>query len=75
MPCWRSAEAIPLPEDFAEKVTTVVDTLVALEEKVSAANLEFALNLFYCIRFREEYALLDNGDLHARLRETLPRRK
>ena len=56
VPCWRSAEAIPLPEDFAEKLTTAVDTLVALEEKVSAANLEFALNLFYRIRFREEYS-------------------
>lgn len=61
VPCWRTAEAIPLPEDFAEKLTTAVDTLVALEEKVSVANLEFALNLFYCIRFREEYALPDNG--------------
>lgn len=60
VPCWRSAEAIPLPEDFAEKLTTAVDTLVALKKKVSIANLEFALNLFYCIRFREEYALLDN---------------
>ena len=60
VPCWRSTEAIPLPEDFSEKLTTVVDTLVALEEKVSAAKLEFALNLFYRIRFREEYALLDN---------------
>ena len=61
VPCWRSAEAIPLPEDFAEKLTTAVDTLVALEEKVSVAKLEFALNLFYCMRFREEYALQDNG--------------
>lgn len=61
VPCWRSAEAIPLPEDFAEKLTTAVDTLVALEEKVSVRNLEFALNLLYCIRFREEHALPDNG--------------
>ena len=61
LPCWRSAESIMLPEDFAEKLTTVVDTLVALEEKVSTAKLEFALNLFYRARFREEYALLDNG--------------
>lgn len=60
VPCWRSTEAITLPEDFSEKLTTVVDTLVALEEKVSAAKLEFALNLFYRTRFREEYALLDN---------------
>ena len=61
VPCWRSLEAIPLPEDFAEKLTNAVDSLVALEEKVSAANLEFALNLFYCIRFREEYGLPENG--------------
>ncbi len=60
LPCWCSTEAIHLPEDFSEKLTTVVDTLVALNEKVSAANLEFALNLFYRIRLREEYALLDN---------------
>jgi hypothetical protein len=61
VPCWCSTEAIPLPEDFSEKLTTVVDTLVALKEKVSAAKLEFALNLFYRARFREEHALLDNG--------------
>ncbi|MGV8073396.1 MAG: hypothetical protein AB2L11_02380 [Syntrophobacteraceae bacterium] len=61
LPCWRSTESIMLPEDFSEKLTTVVDTLVALEEKVSTAKLEFALNLFYRARFREEYALLDNG--------------
>jgi hypothetical protein len=59
VPCWCSTEAIPLPEDFSEKLTTAVDTLVGLGEKVSAAKLEFALNLFYRTRFREEYALLD----------------
>jgi hypothetical protein len=59
--CWCRTESIMLPEDFSEKVTTVVDTLVALEEKVSIAKLEFALNLFYRARFREEYALLNNG--------------
>lgn len=61
MPCWRNVREIPLPDDFAEKLTNAVETLVALEEKVSVANLEFALNLFYCFRFREEYALPDNG--------------
>jgi hypothetical protein len=61
VPCWCSTEAIPLPEDFSEKLTTAVDTLVALEERMSAANLEFALNLLYRIRFRKEYALSDNG--------------
>ena len=60
VPCWCSTEAIHLPEDFSEKVTTAVDTLVALDENVSAAKLEFALNLFYRIRLRDEYALLDN---------------
>ncbi|MHB8788484.1 MAG: hypothetical protein ACYDBT_01245 [Desulfobulbaceae bacterium] len=60
VPCWRSADAISLPEDFSEKLTPLVDTLVALKEKVTAANLEFALNLFYRTRFREEYALLNN---------------
>ncbi|MEI7671632.1 MAG: hypothetical protein WCK00_05920 [Deltaproteobacteria bacterium] len=60
VPCWCSTEAIPLPEDFSEKLTTAVDTLVALEERMSAANLEFALNLLYRIRFRKEYALMDN---------------
>ncbi|MFH1739384.1 MAG: hypothetical protein ABIH23_10290, partial [bacterium] len=59
VPCWCNTEAIPLPEDFSEKLTTAVDTLVVLDEKVSAAKLEFALNLFYRTRFREEYALLD----------------
>ena len=60
LPCWRSAEAIPLPEDFSEKLTTAVNTLVDLEERVNAANLTFALNVLYCFRFREEYALPDN---------------
>lgn len=60
VPCWCSTEAIHLPEDFSEKLTTAADTLVALEERVSVTNLEFALNLFYRIRFREEYALTDN---------------
>jgi hypothetical protein len=61
IPCWRDTKAIHLPDDFAERLTTAVDTLVALGEKVSAAKLGFALNLFYGIRFREEYALPDNG--------------
>jgi len=61
IPCWRDAEAIILPDDFAEQLTTAVDTLVAVGEKVSAANLEFALNLFYRIRFRQDYGLPDNG--------------
>ncbi len=61
MPCWRHAEAILLPDDFAEKLTTAVDTLVALGEKVSAAKLEFALNLSYCIPFRKVYALPENS--------------
>lgn len=60
VPCWCSTEAIHLPEDFSEKLTTAVDTLVALDEKVSAAKLEFALNLFYRTRLREKYSLLDN---------------
>ena len=58
--CWCSTEAIYLPEDFSEKLSTAADTLVELEEKVSVANLEFALNLLYRIRFRKEYALPDN---------------
>jgi hypothetical protein len=60
VPCWCSTEALHLPEDFSEKLTTTVDTLVALEKRVSVANLEFALNLLYLTRFREEYALTDN---------------
>ena len=60
VPCWRSAEAILLPEDFSEKLTTIVDTLVALDEKVSAKNLEFSLNLLYRTHFRNEHALTDN---------------
>ncbi len=59
VPCWCSTEAIPLPEDFSEKLTTIIDTLVELDEKVSATKLEFALNLFYRTHFRREYALLD----------------
>lgn len=62
-PFWRSVGAIHLPEDFAEIVTAVVDNLVALGEKVTAANVEFALNLSYSIRFREVYGLPDKGEL------------
>lgn len=58
--CWCSTEAIQLPEDFSEKLTTAVDTLVALEERVSVVNLEFALNLLYRFRFRQLYAMTDN---------------
>lgn len=61
VPCWFRTEAIHLPEDFSERLTTAVDTLVALDKRVSAANLEFALDLLYRIRFREEYALTDNN--------------
>ena len=57
VPCWRSAEAVHLPDDFSEKLTDAVDILVELGEKVNTGNLEFALNLFYRIRFREEYGL------------------
>jgi len=60
VPCWRSTESIVLPDDFSEKLTTIVDTLVALDEKVNIAKLEFALNLFYGTRLREEYFLMDN---------------
>lgn len=61
VPCWCSTEAIHLPENFSEILTSAVDTLVALEDKVSVANLEFALNLLYRVRFRKEYALPNNS--------------
>ncbi len=66
VPCWCITEAIHLPEDFAEELTTAVDTLVALDEKVSAKKLEFALNLFYRTRVREVYAL-QNDDTFMRI--------
>ena len=61
VPCWCSTESIPLPENFSEILTTAADTLVALGERASVANIEFALNLLYRIRFREEYALTNNN--------------
>lgn len=66
VPCWCSTDAIHLPEDFSEKMTTVVDTLVELDEKVSTKKLEFALNLFYRNRVREQYAL-QNDDTFMRI--------
>lgn len=60
VPCWRSAEAVHLPEDFAEKLTTIVDTLFFLGEKISIAKLEFALNLLYRSHFRNEFILPDS---------------
>lgn len=58
--CWCNAEAIALPDDFSEKITSIAETLDAIKEKISISKLEFALNLFYRTRFREEYSLLDN---------------
>lgn len=58
--CWRSIESITLPEDFSEKLTNIIDTLVALEEKISPAKLEFALNLVYGTHVRKEYILPSN---------------
>lgn len=55
--CWRSAEAVYLPEDFTEKITEAIDTLVELRKKVDTGNLEFALDLFYRVPFRETYNL------------------
>ena len=57
--CWCNIESLALPDDFAEKLTIIIDTLVTLKENITVTKLEFALNLFYCTRFREEYALLD----------------
>jgi len=50
-----------LPEDFSENLTIIVDKLLALGEKVSAANLQLALSLHYSVRFREEYPLKENA--------------
>ena len=61
IPCWCSTEAFTLPNDFSEKLTSIVDTLYALKENITITKLEFALNLFYRTRFREENALLDNN--------------
>lgn len=58
--CWQREDAISLPADFVKNLTSIVDTLVDLGEKVSKKNLVFALNLFYRSRFREEYGLLDD---------------
>jgi hypothetical protein len=63
MYCWRNAESLALPEDFSEKLTAIVDTLYTLNEKISASNLSFALNLFYRVHFREEFGLQDNDAL------------
>ena len=60
VPCWRNTESITLPEDFSEKLTAVVETLAMMEQNVTAARLEFGLNLSYRTRFREEYALQDS---------------
>jgi len=59
--CWRNAKTVHLPEDFAEKLTAVIDSLVALGQKVSVVNVDFALNLTYGVRFREVYGLPDKG--------------
>lgn len=64
--CWRSTGSIMLPEDFSDKLTVIIDTMVALDENVTVSKLGFALNLFYQIHLREEYALL-NDDTFIRI--------
>jgi hypothetical protein len=59
--CWCRADAIQLPDDFPSMLTTAVDRLEALGEKVSTKNLAFALDLFYGFRFRKEHSLQDNA--------------
>lgn len=59
--CWHTTESISLPIDFQEKLTTAIDTLIILGEKVSANNLGFALSLLYRVHFRKEYALTENS--------------
>jgi hypothetical protein len=66
--CWFTADSIHLPEDFSDKLTTAVDILISLEEKISISKIEFALNLFYRTRFREEYSL-NNKDTFMRICE------
>lgn len=61
VPCLRRADAISMPEGFTEKLSTIVDTLVELNESVTISKLEFALNLFYRVKFRNLYALTDNN--------------
>lgn len=60
VPCWCTTESITLPEDFSEKLTAIVDTLIGLGEKVTVAKLEFALNLFYRAKVRKEYFVPDD---------------
>ena len=60
--CWCNPDTIMLPDDFSEKLTTIVDTLRVLNEKISITNLDFSLNLLYQTRFREEHALM-NADI------------
>ncbi len=57
--CWRNLEAVHLPEDFADKLTDAVDTLLFLGKKVDTGHLEFALDLFYRTPFRETYNLMN----------------
>jgi len=58
--CWCTAKSIHLPEDFSDKLTTSVDILISLGEKISVSKIEFALNLFYRARFRDEYSITDD---------------
>jgi hypothetical protein len=59
-PCWRSSEAVALPDDFSDRLTEIVGAFDAIDKKVTVASLAGALDLSYRVRFREEYGLTDD---------------
>ncbi len=58
--CWSTVDTLILPEDFSERLSFVVNVLVSIGRNISVANITFALDLSYEMRFREEYSLEDD---------------
>lgn len=61
--CWCSTESIVLPEDFSEKITEAIDTIVSLEKNITPSRLEFALSILYKTNFCREHGLHDKDIL------------
>lgn len=61
VPCWRSAEAIHLPEDFSIRLSHVIDKLMRIGQEITIGNLMLALDWEYDCKFTEEFDLHDRG--------------
>ncbi len=57
---WCQKEALFLPDDFSNQVTTIIDTLIMLYKKAELSALTLALNIAYQMHVRDEFSLNDD---------------